>query len=75
MLVLVFGSDPGLVSPFFHDELLALVLPFVSVRRQRERGLGGKSIVPWEKQGVNLFQRFNMDSDNAMELDCNVDLN
>ena len=46
MLVLVFGSDPDLVSPFFHDELLTLALPFVSVRRQRERGFGGKNIVP-----------------------------
>jgi len=38
------------VSPFFRDELLAPVLHFVSVDRG-ERGLGGKRIVPWEKQG------------------------
>lgn len=38
------------MSPFFRDELLASVLHFVSVDRG-ERGLGGKRIVPWEKQG------------------------
>ena len=38
------------MSPFFRDELLAPVLHFVSVDRG-ERGLGGKRIVPWEKQG------------------------
>ena len=37
-------SDPGLVSLFFRDELLAPVLHFVSVDRG-ERGLGGKRIV------------------------------
>jgi hypothetical protein len=42
---LVLVSDPGLVSPFFRDELLAPVLHFVSVDRG-ERGLGGKRIVP-----------------------------
>jgi hypothetical protein len=41
----VFVSDPGLVSPFFRDELLASVLHFVSVDRGK-RGLGGKRIVP-----------------------------
>ena len=44
---LVLVSDPGSASPFF---LLAPVLHFVSVDRG-ERGLGGKRIVPWEKQG------------------------
>lgn len=42
---LVLVSDPGLVSPFFRDELLAPVLHFVSVDRG-ERGLGGKRSVP-----------------------------
>jgi hypothetical protein len=42
---LVLVSDPGSVSPFFRDELLAPVLHFVSVDRG-ERGLGGKRIVP-----------------------------
>lgn len=42
---LVLVSDPGLVSLFFRDELLAPVLHFVSVDRG-ERGLGGKRIVP-----------------------------
>ena len=49
-IILVLVSDPGLVSPFFRDELLASVLHFVSAD-QGERGLGGKRIVPWEKQG------------------------
>ena len=49
-IILVLVSDPGSVSPFFRDELLAPVLHFVSVDRG-ERGLGGKRIVPWEKQG------------------------
>lgn len=41
---LVLVSDPGSVSPFFRDSLLALVLHFVSVDRG-ERGLRGKRIV------------------------------
>lgn len=41
---LVLVSDPGSVSPFFRDELLAPVLHFVSVDRG-ERGLVGKRIV------------------------------
>jgi len=35
MLVLVFVSDPGLVSSFFHDELLASALQSLSVDRGR----------------------------------------
>ena len=50
VLVLVLVSDPGSVSPFFRDELLAPVLHFFSVDRE-ERGLRGKGIVTWEKQG------------------------
>ena len=42
---LVLVSDPGSVSPFFRDSLLAPVLHFVSVGRGG-RGLGGKRIVP-----------------------------
>lgn len=42
---LVLVSDPGSVSPFFRDELLAPVLHFVSVDRG-ERGLSGKRVVP-----------------------------
>ena len=70
-IILVLVSDPGSVSPFFRDELLAPVLHFVSVDR-REKGLRGKRIVTWEKQGkgVNLFQIYNMDSGNAVELSC-----
>jgi len=47
---LVLVSDLRSVSPFFRDELLAPVLHFFSVDRG-ERGLGGKRIVTWEKQG------------------------
>ena len=50
VLVLVLVSNPGSVSPFYHDELLAPVLHFFSVDRE-ERGLRGKGIVTWEKQG------------------------
>ena len=49
-IILVLVSDPGSVSPFFRDELLAPVLHFVSVDRG-ERGLVGKRIVRCEKQG------------------------
>lgn len=49
LLYLVLVSDPGSVSPFFRDELLASVLHFVSVDRG-ERGFSGKRVVPWEKQ-------------------------
>ena len=42
------------MSPFFRDELLAPVLHFVSVDRG-ERGLSGKRIVTWEKQGGQPF--------------------
>ena len=49
-IILVLVSDPGSVSPFFRDELFAPVLHFVSVDRG-ERGLVGKRIVRWEKQG------------------------
>ena len=44
-IILVLVSDPGSVSPFFRDELLAPVLHFVSVDRG-ERGLRGKRVVP-----------------------------
>ena len=60
-IILVLVSDPGSVSPFFHDELLALVLHFVSVDRGEGR-LVGKRIVRWEKQGgqplSNIQHRF-----------------
>ena len=47
---IILVSHLGSVSPFFRDELLAPVLHFVSVDRG-ERGLRGKRIVTWEKQG------------------------
>ena len=53
-ILLVLVSDPGSVSPFFRDSLLARVLHFVSVDRG-ERGLRGKRIVTWEKQGGQPF--------------------
>ena len=62
------------MSPFLRDELLALVLHFVSVDRG-ERWLSGKGVVPWEKQEGQLLQIYNMDSGNAMELDPHVDPN
>ena len=40
---LVLVSDPGLVSPFLRDELLASVLHFVSVDRG-ERGSAGRGL-------------------------------
>ena len=49
------------------------VLAFVSVDRG-ERGLSAKRFVPSEKE-VNLFQIYNMDSGNEMELDSHVDPN
>lgn len=42
---IILVSDPGSVSPFFRDELLALVLHFVSADRG-ERWLSGKRVVP-----------------------------
>ena len=56
---LVLVSDPGSVSPFFRDELLVPVLHFVSVDRGE----------------IRLFQIYNMDSGNSMELDSHVDPN
>ena len=56
---LVSVSDPGSVSPFFRDELLVPVLHFVSVDRGE----------------IRLFQIYNMDSGNSMELDSHVDPN
>lgn len=44
-IILVLVSDPGLVSPFCRDELLAPVLHFVCVDRG-EGGLSGKRVVP-----------------------------
>lgn len=49
-IILVLVSDPGSVSPFFRDELLAPVLHF-SLWTEEKGGLSGKRIVPWEKQG------------------------
>jgi len=45
LLYLVLVSDLGSVGPFLRDELLALVLHFVSVDRG-ERWLSGKRVVP-----------------------------
>ena len=52
---IILVSHLGSVSPFFRDELLALVLHFVSVDRG-ERWISGKRVVPWAKQGVNCFK-------------------
>jgi hypothetical protein len=62
-IILVLVSHLGSVSPFFRNELLAPVLHFVSVDRG-ERGLHGKRIVTWEKQGgqplSNIQQQCNV---------------
>jgi len=66
---LVLVSDPGSVSLFFRDELLAPVLHptfyFVSVDRG-ERGSARKGLYHERSKEVNLFQIYNMDSGNAM---------
>jgi hypothetical protein len=51
--------DPGLVSLFFQDELLVLVLYFIFMNRGE----------------INLFQIYNMGSRNSMELDSYVNMN
>jgi len=63
---LVLVSDPGSVSPFFRDELLAPVLHFVSVGRG-ERGSARRGFYHERSKEVNLVQIYNMDSGNAME--------
>ncbi|KAL7164691.1 hypothetical protein ACSBR2_040567 [Camellia fascicularis] len=62
---LVLVSDPGLVSPFFRNELLASVLHFVCGPR-RKRGSAGRGLYHERSKEVNLFQIYNMDSGNAM---------
>ena len=62
---LVLVSDPGSVSLFFRDELLAPVLHFVSVDRG-EGGSARKGLYHERSKEVNLFQIYNMDSGNAM---------
>jgi len=44
-IILVLVSDPGLANPFLRDELLAPVLNFVSVTKEKG-GLSGKRVVP-----------------------------
>jgi hypothetical protein len=56
---LVSFNDPSLVSLFFQDELLVLVLYFVFINRGE----------------INFFQIYNMVSSNSMELDSLVNLN
>lgn len=63
-----FLSGPGLVSPFFCDELLASVLHFVSVDRGRSKGSAGRGL--YHERGVNLFQIYNMDFGNVVVLSC-----
>lgn len=55
LLYLVLVSDPGSVSPFFRDELLAPVLHFVSVDRG-ERGSAGRGLYHERSKEVNCFK-------------------
>ena len=64
-IILVLVSDPGSVSPFFRDELLASGLHFVSVDRG-EGGSARRGLYHERSKEVNLFQIYNMDSGNAM---------
>ena len=73
-IILVLVSDPGSVSPFFRDELLAPVLHFVSVTEEKG-GSAGRGLYHERSKEVNLLQIYNIDSGNAMELDPHVDLN
>lgn len=68
-ILLVLVSDPGSVSPFFRDELLAPVLHFVSVGRG-ERGSSRRGLYHERRKEVNLFQIYNMDSGNVAGLSC-----
>ena len=60
------------MSPFFRDELLVPVLHFVSVDRG-ERGSARRGLYHERSKEVSLFQIYNMDSGNSMELDSHVD--
>lgn len=62
------------MSPFFRDELLVPSPTFVSVDRG-EGGSSGRGLYDERGKEVNLFQIYNTDSDNAMELDSHVDPN
>ena len=59
----VLVSDPGLVSPFFRDELLASVLLLWT---EEKGGSAGRGLYPERSKGVNLFQIYNMGSGNAI---------
>lgn len=63
-ILLVLVSDPGLVSPFFRDELLATV-PHFGPRRRGARP-AGRGVYHERSKKVGLFQIYNMDSGNAM---------
>ena len=62
---LVFVSDPGSVSPFFRDELLASVL-ILSLWAEEKGSSAGRGLYHERSKEVNLFQIYNMDSGNAM---------
>lgn len=61
------------MSPFFRDELLAPSPPFFFL--WAEEGSSGRGLYDERGKEVNLFQIYNTDTDNAMELDYHVDPN
>lgn len=65
------------MSPFFRDELLAPSPPFfiLSLWTEEKGGSSGRGLYDERGKEVNLFQIYNTDSDNAMELDSYVDPN
>lgn len=63
-----------MLSPFFRDELLTPVLHFVSIDR-RERGSTGRELYHERSKEANQFRIYNMNFDNAMELDPHVNPN
>lgn len=70
-IILVLVSDPGSVSPFFHDELLVPILHFIlSLWTEEKGGSAGRGLYRERSKGVNLLQIYNMDSDNGVGPSC-----
>jgi len=71
---LVLVSDPNSVSPFFWDKLLVSILHFVYVDRGK-RGSMRRGLYHERSKEANLFQIYNMDSINSVELNSYIDSN